>query len=499
MKSAIKILGIMAVTAGVGLAGNAAFANCQNEGPYEVRQCAKGTWFAPVPGGGTVATIQWWAIGFGNATSAAPTTTSVSPEGSGFLPAPSATGGNFIGIDSANSTATDIDLVDATTIPGLGAPPGSTCFSSAANWGAGTVDSCIDANRTYTVPGGTSNLSDNYVNIYWGNASGGYLYGPYYESQLDPPMGVLAKDSSGTRFALAFFASEPRPHPAGQPQDITPGQFNMGLITNGAPGLSGNNVVPWQLIPQPTISAVLAVPSDPNSNRNLTVTWTPVPRIVKDNSTRPCFAPDGVTPCATVSVGVGVNDQGTLVHYDLESTPLTSGVCGTAFTKVNSVDHPANTMNGTVGPNTCVRLTTRFGKTPSAVFVATSAGVAGNRTNAQTGKLGDVGFAASSSNTKVGGPLVSQKATLTVATKNKNMVLVGWETSSELSLTGFDILAINAKGDAKVVGSKACTQCTNGLGASYTELIQGNTFQGSKKVQIRLQPSGDLSNTLDLK
>jgi hypothetical protein len=202
---------------------------------------------------------------------------------------------------------------------------------------------------------------------------------------------------------------------------------------------------------------------------------------------------------------VGVLDQGPLIHYDMETTALTGGTCGTTWTKISgaSVDHPGTTMNVVgVAPQTCVRLATRVGRTPAQAFRLTPLTAATrdlNRLDAQTGKLGDIGYQVESAATKIGGPAVSQKATLTVASKNKNMIMVSWETTSELSVTGFDILGIDGKGGVKVVGSKTCTQCNSGLGASYTELIPSGTFQGSKKVQIRMQPSGDLSNTLDLK
>lgn len=507
MKRGLKLLGIMAVTAGVGLAGNAALANCVEPSGqvYEVRQCALKTWFTPMPvGGGTLTSVQWWAIGFGNATANGlePATTS----GSGMLGTPVASG-TFIGVDSGTGDANTLDLTDASVL-GIGAPAGALCFSSRANWGSPAADSCIDVNRNTAGGGGSVGVSDNILNPYYYPAPG---YGPYYRAQLDPPMGVLLKESTGKFFAAAFFASQNRFKDF---NDILPGEYRMAEIVNGQPdgNSGGSSAVPWQPIPQPTISAVLAVPSDPNSNRNLTVTWTPM-LFITDNSLRPCMDLGASTPCPSMApgvTGVGVKDQGPLVHFDLERTTLTSGVCGTSWTTVNSVDQPANppaqmTMNGSVPPNTCVRLTTRFGRpscgtgTLSSCFGTITGSLAGNRLKAQTGQFGDLGYSVSSSNTSVGGPLVSQNAVLTVAAKNKNMVQVSWDTTSEVSVTGFDIVGLDARGTKKVVASSvACKQCTTGLGASYTELIQSNKFQGSKKVQIVMQPSGTTSNTLDL-
>jgi len=501
MTGKLKFLGLAAVAVIAVGSAQTAFANCQGEGPYEVRQCAKRTWFAPVPGAGnSIASVQWWAVGFGNPTSNQSSSSgTVSPEGSGFLLTPLP--GNFIGVDSGSLSAAEMDLVEASTVPGVGGPVGSKCFSSASNWGTPGMDSCIDINRNDTAGGGGINVSDNYVNIYWDPGVGPGTQ--YFNHQLDPPMGVLAKDASGTRFALAFFASEPR----GQSStDVTAGQYNMGLLTNGDAGPTGSNVVGWQSIPEPNTSTVLSNPLDPNSARNVTMTWTAA-RVITDNSTRPCKQADGVTPCSSLSgaTGVGVNDQGALVHYEMESTPLNAGsnTCGTSWTVVpgTTVDHPATTTtaNG-IAPNTCVRLRTRFGRNASdPCNAATTTCRDQRRLAAQTGAMGDVGYSVSSTARRIGGPAVSQNAVLKVAAKNKNMVTVTWETTSELSITGFDIVGIDAKGGKKVVASGvACKACTSGLGASYTELVPESKMTGSKKVQIVMQPSGTTSNILDV-
>ena len=95
--------------------------------------------------------------------------------------------------------------------------------------------------------------------------------------------------------------------------------------------------------------------------------------------------------------------------------------------------------------------------------------------------------------------LVSQKATLTLASRERGSLHVAFATDTELNVTGFDIVGIDGKGGKKVLGSVACSQCTTGLSASYDELIPGAKVQGSKKVQVVMQPSGAVSNTLDLK
>src|SRR5262249_16652532 len=118
---------------------------------------------------------------------------------------------------------------------------------------------------------------------------------------------------------------------------------------------------------------------------NLTFTWTPVAKIISDDSTRPCLKPDNITACGTCVVGgvplscqgggfapgvsgVGAADQGPLIHYDIEVTTMdpNTQVCGTVYTKVVRTDHPTNTANANgIAPNSCVRLATRFGKNPA--------------------------------------------------------------------------------------------------------------------------------------
>lgn len=516
MTKGFKTLAVAALTLIVGMAGQAAFANCIGEGPYEQRQCNI-SWFDPPPGGGTVTATQWWAIGYGNQPldyTHVGTGQNAAQDGSCFISAPSP--GVFVGCDSGLLDTAGAGLIDAGQ---FGGPAGSLCFGPTANWANPPVDGCGDVSRTYAAGQNTAttSISNQYLNNYFGGAGpiAGYRY---YYNQVDPPMGVLMKESNNLSFALAFFATRDR---GKNETDIAPGEYNAGAVHHGGISPTGDNVVQWLPIPQPVISAVLQVPSDPNSLRNLTFTWTPVAKIISDDSTRPCFKSDNTTACGPCVVGgapltcqgggfapgvsgVGTADQGPLVHYDVEVAPLdpNTGICGTTFTKVVRTDHPASTTNANgIAPNSCVRLATRFGKNPAqtALTVASAANQSTNRFWAATGQLGDLGYQVESRVTKVGGPTISQKATLTGANRNKNSIQIKWETNTETNITSFDILATDAKGNQKVVGSKACSQCTSGLGASYSELIPSNSFQGAKRVQIRSNPSGTLSNTLDVK
>jgi len=510
MSNRFRMVVMLALGGAVGLANQAVLANCVNEGPYEVRQCSKGSWFAPTPTGAGAVSAAWWGVGFGNGSLANASAGVSSAEGSGFLATP--VPGIWIGVDNGTLGATQLDLVDAAAA-GIGAPARSLCFSASSNWGTPGMDSCVDVNRTDTAGGGSAGVSDDSVNRYW-DASlapnpppAGYY--EYFNHQLDPPMGVLLTEASGQYFAAAFFATIPKQAPRQSNPD--PGQYSLGAISNGDTGPTGNNVVPWQTIPQPVHSTALSVPTDPLSLRNVTMDWSAPPalKVIHDNSTRPCLKTDGTTPCASLgsATGVGVMDQGVLIHHAMESTPqVAGGNCGSAWTTVagSEVDHPAtSTVGNGIAPDSCVRLRTSFGKSPSASFAslpATTPTRDANRLAAQTGQFGDKGFNVYSQARKIGGALVSQKATLksVIREKGTNLRLV-FDTDTELNITRFDVVGIDNKGGRQVIGTVACKQCTSGLSASYDQVLSGAKLQGARKIQIVIQPAGTLSNTLDLK
>jgi hypothetical protein len=273
MLKVLKLAASVAVTASLGLAG-AAFANCQGEGPYEFRQCGI-TWFDPPPAGSGAVSTFWWSVGYGNA-NGFQSATNAAQDGSGFLPTPLP--GVFCGNDSGTLNTVDLGLIDASQ---FGGPPGSLCFGAISNWGSPGIDGCGDINRNAAGGGAAVGVSDNYLNIYWVPA-----YGPgvlYYASQVDAPMGVVMKESNGLNFALAFYATRSR---GKDPADFSPGDYNVGALINGGPSTTGPNVIQWQPVPQPVISAVLANPADPNSLRNLTLTWTARPRVRRSRLSR---------------------------------------------------------------------------------------------------------------------------------------------------------------------------------------------------------------------
>ncbi|HEY3176128.1 MAG TPA: hypothetical protein VGK94_10280 [Candidatus Polarisedimenticolia bacterium] len=526
MKQGLRILAILAVIAGLGLLTPGVYANCFNDpGLYELIQCGNRTWFAPPPAGAGALTVRWWQLGFGNAT-VAHLTTDADPasNGTGIIGTT-----RFIGNDSG------FEVPDILMDP-PGSAPGSFCFSSAANWGAPGIDGCADNRRVGGVtdtnyPAMYGNPDDQRLNPYFGaytfpaeDPNTCVLVDPYDPNPctcgsngtcsphplagetpvtrdylLDAPIAVLATEASGTKFALAFLASTPR---AQSVADNGTGDFQFKFINNGDPdpNISGlSSKIPWQSVPDPNISAGFVDPNQKcTTSRVLTGTFTPI-RLVHDGSSRPSPA----TTLGTLRTGVGVLDQGALARYQFQRSALdpNTGLCTGAFAAIGTpvLHNPTGAPPSSIGPvnvapNSCVRLATSFGRNPVTTLVGLDA--------ASRGNLGDLGYTVFGKVVRVGScasPLVSEEAYLTVLARNKNMIQVDWNTNSELSVTGFDIVGIDGRGAQKVIGSASCKQCTTGLGATYSELIPSSRLGSARQVQIVTQPSGARSNILDLK
>jgi hypothetical protein len=528
MQRTFRILAIVAAVAAVGAVGQV-MANCQSEGPYPVRQCstASGTpaWFGPKPLDGGTVSATWWVLGAGNRLVVDPTNgTSTNPiDGDGFLDTPLP--GVFIGVDSGTLTAGEIDgtptggmdLVDAVvgTLNPLAA--GGLCFSSSANWAIPYMDGCSDQNRGYGALGNTANASDNYLNIYWHPSYGGQGYATD-ASLMDAPMGTLLTESNNKYFAVAFFGNTTR---HGDPNAVDDSGYDMGAIVNGDPNPAApsgnNNIVPWQPIPQPSISAVI----DPNGNRVLSVGWGQI-RVVRDASSRP-NATAGVDGAAAgrailgkdrngaALTGVGIMEQPELVSYVVERKPIVGVDCDPNAPWVAAgpaIVPPFATPAGapqstsvTVPGDTCVRLTTRFGRVPGETFLtspATAATRNSNRFAAQAGNLGDLGYNVSSTAKKIGGPLLGDKAVLKRATFNKQTLVVEFETLGELAVQSFQVVAKDRKGGTSVVATVECAQCSSGIGSDYRVEVPGTSLRSSKSVFIVVQPSGTVSNEIEL-
>jgi hypothetical protein len=477
MKSGMKVLALLALVASLGVAGDTLQAACSEANItaiYPIGQCGSRSWFAPPPAGAGAVSASWWQIGFGN---------NAIRDGRGALGTAfqiGAAGGGFIGNDNGLvTTLSGLDIGDAGVV---GGPAGALCVGAtgSANWSINGLDGCSDNQRTLTGPYGYSK-NDDILNPYFASgvpAGGGVgIYSTAY--QIDAPMAILLTESTGKSFALAMFASRSRNQSA---TDTDTGSYDMRTVIGDPnptkPGI--DDVIPWQPVPNPTIAATLSNPSDPASPRILNMNWTGV-RLVTDNSTRP--SSDTTMPVP----GVGVNDQGPLVRYAVDIAPITTPPdCG-AFTTALSTNNTSATVTN-VPQNSCVRLTTHFGRTPATTAVSSA--------NAANGRLGDLGYNVASPTILVGGSLVGNKLVIDSAVKKGGDILISFHTGAELGNPSFVAHGLSANGKDSALGSVPCTACTSGLGGSYTITASGKG--GVKSVYI-LSSTGEKSNTMDVK
>ena len=440
-------------------------------------------------------------------------------DGDGFVDLPNP--GIWIGDDSGMLTSGmasgepngGLDLLDGETYAGTPLAAGGLCFGPAATWGLPFVDGCSDQNRTYGSLGAGGNVSDNYLNPYFFGVPG--TLSSY--SLLDSPMGVLLTEANNKYFAAAFFSSAPRD---ANPDDIVDRGYDMGEIVNGddnpAAPTGNDNIVPWQPIPQPFISATI----DPNNNRILSFEWSTI-RIIHDASTR--LNPNALVDAAAARfvlgkdfnnnnlTGVGVLEQPELVSYIVERKPIVGIDCdpvapwtaagpGVIQLTAQPGGQPLTT-SVTVPQDTCVRLTTRFGRVPSETFAPTPADMATrnqNRFKAQAGNLGDVGYEVSSTTKIVGGNLLSDRPVLRSAVMNQRNLVVKFETLGEIELQDFDVLARDRRGNATVVATVQCTECSSGIGAEYVVEVPRTALKAAASIFVIAHPSETESNELEI-
>jgi hypothetical protein len=353
------------------------FAMCTRS-TMPIFQCGFVGWFGPPPNGTGAVSAVWWQLGYGNRqvnNGAVPTD---AQEGTGIAPA-----GVFSGNDSGLGPVYMTPAGDALPQYAAQIPNGSLCSNFENSWAGTGIDGCADSQRT-------SNVADHdfLLNPYWGIA-----YGPCwadncpYETtsyQTDYPMAMLLRESTNRFFALAFVASKTR---HGDSTDISESFFDLGAVNNGDPNPvfpALNNIVPWQPVPVPRFAGVT-----PGSPPVVHLSWGNV-RVVSDTSTRPT----GFRAAAPVIAGgVGVLDQGMLVRYVLETTPLSSGLDpnapGLVWTPMSTIPAPSGalvTANVNVPGNMAVRVRTLLGKTPRTASTLLD--------QARVGASGDLGFEA---------------------------------------------------------------------------------------------------------
>jgi len=524
----LRVLGVLALVAMFAAAGQV-MANCQSEGPYPIRQCstAAGTpsWFAPKPVDGGTISATWWILGAGNRAAVDPTIgVSGDPvDGDGFIDTPLP--GTFIGVDSGALSVGPVtgnpdgglDLINAAVGAGTPLAMGGLCFSASANWAIPFVDGCSDQNRLYSALGGGGDFSDDYQDPYFSGATGGPgIFSDY--ALVDAPMGVLLTESNNKYFAVAFFSSTSR---NGDPNNIFDRGYDMGAITNGDPNpvtpSGNNNIVPWQSIPAPILSTAI----DPNNNRIVSASWSSA-RMVRDTTSRPNSG--AMTDLAAGGrhvlgkdrnganlTGVGVMEQPELVSYRLERKPISGSDCdanqpwvSAGLPVVPGVSTPGGTplfTSVTVPPDTCIRLTTHFGRIPSETFASSPATLVtrnSNRFAAQAGNLGDIGYDVSSGTRKIGGPLASDKPILRGATFEQKNLVVAFETLGEMATQSFQVVAKDRRGVTSIVATVECAQCSSGVGSDYRVLVPAMDVRTAKSVYVVALPSGSISNEITI-
>jgi hypothetical protein len=473
---------------------NAAGAGCTSS-IMPIFQCRFEGWFAPAPvGTGTVSTV-WWQIGYGNnRVNNGVVCAAACDNGTGIGPA-----GVFSGNDSGIASV----WYDLRPIPARAAlpedaaliPEGSLCLGENISWALGGVDNCPDNCRTTAAAD-----NDNLLNPYWGMTYGPCSYdGCLYETmnyQIDYPMALLLRESTNRFFALAFVATRTR---QGDSTDTTEGFYDLAEVSNGDLNpVSGKlNVIPWQPVPRPRVNAIGPAPGT-ETDRLISFSWDDI-RLIHDGSTRP-------SPRVILG-GVGVLEQATqaggLCRYQVQTAVFSSVPVDPSTLAWSNSGAPISCPGGgtatlsaqvivPASANTAIRIRTILGKQPrtTSTFLA----------NTRLGASGDLGFEAtrcladncveSPPLTLISGPLVSEQAVDTVAERNRNAVVVRFRTTSELTVSGIDLLG---KLDG-VVASVPCTECTSGVGADYEVVLTPGELKGARTLRVRLNGPGVVSS-----
>jgi hypothetical protein len=476
----MKALAVLAAVA-TASAGPAAFAVCGDFGGFPVFQCADRAYFGPPPAGSGAVTSAFWQLGYGNATLA----TGTGSDGTG-----TAGPAIFNGNDNGNWA---VDLVDARAIIGdTRVPVGSVCLRS-NNFGNAGIDGCCDNNRESTNPGGDKDGGLNFeFNVYY--ASNGYPGVPSRDWILDYGVGVLLEEASGHHFAVAAVGSSPRTGP----NDQRVGDYNFKNVTSGdANPITGSpNIIPWQRIPgdrDPSdastnfVTGASFVPGDPaNPNQKMvSLSWKKA-TVHSDASVNP------TTNSSMLSPGVGVNDQGPLVRYVVETQPIVNAadpigsLNPNGWTAVDTVidnGSPSYTGSVTVSPDTCIRLHTFFGKNPS------STGPAATRPNCKLGKCGDLGYDVAGAPACVGGPLASESPILSASRGKGGIVEVRINMPHELTVTSYQVYAVTKRGSIQI-GEISATKTGSGEAASYTFKVEATKIKGARFIEVVAVPTG---------
>ncbi len=518
--------------AALGIGTGSALAVCTEFGGFAIFQCSYLGYFEPAPfpisfgPNSEPENVEgvFWQIGFGNKND----NTGTGSEGTGNI-MPKRFNGNDMGIHP-------LDLVDATLFDPY-IPPGSVCIR-VANWGSAGVDGCADNVRSALLNPANDDVLNPYYHVYYYRAFGPTYYDGYYSLnwQQDYPMAVLLTNLPDREwFAIGAVATLDRGNTGGHgtcywaggtnpaPCDHRPGSYYFSDITTGLPNdvVSGkNNVIPWQPTPRPRASCVAGCSG--SGTRTIDLQWNKIV-YASDMSTRLSTNPGmGVTDTAA---GVGFKDLvklGTistvgnkpwygLIKYDLQQATvgatdidpngdiiysllvwidLITGIEQPTMPATGNPSPGPMTLTGVSAPvDTCYRLKVRFGKDPMYRQNNIDTLIA----RCRIGQCGDQGYEVASTHpdaiTCIGGALVSEKAINVRAVKAQGAIDVSWEMTTELSVTGFDIIGITKKGQERTLLNVDCKQCTSGLGEYYSVTTPKGSLKGGLNM-IRLEVRG---------
>jgi hypothetical protein len=523
----IALLGAAALGVGTG----SALAVCTNDGGFAIYQCADLAYFDAPPFAVTFTNdvpdnIEgvFWQIGFGNGTNN--TGTGTTGTGNAALK-------NFNRNDMGIAP---LDLVDATLFD-TGIPTGATCIR-VANWGNSGVDGCCDNNRSTAIQMSDDDILNPYYHVYYYRAFGSYYDGYYnlYWHQ-DYPMAALLKSLPDEEwFALGAVATVDRgntggPGPCTQPAfggpgtnpavcDKRPGFYEFKAITNGVANavVAANNVIPWQPTPRPRAACVAGCSG--SGTRTVDFEWDPVvyahdvsvrasanPGMgiadtanavgMKDLLRKGTTASTGNKPWSGLVkfdlqvAGVGATDvdpNGDIIYGGLVWSDLITGIVQPTSLITGNPTAVKPGATGVAAPiDTCYRVKVKVGKDSIAV----AGGLITNIATCRLGKCGDQGYEVASTHaqaiTCIGGALVSEKAINVRAAKAKGQVDVSWEMTTELSLTGFDIIGVDKRGRDRNLMHVNCKQCTSGLGEYYSVTTPKGSLKGANMIRLEVR------------
>jgi hypothetical protein len=470
----------------LGSGWSGARANCRHIfGGEAIFQCSGRAWFDPAPfpvtfdpnDTPTNMTAVFWQVGFGNQT----VNDASGAGGTGI-----GTGGEFNGNDQGNWK---VDLRDAHAFlaPLYSTAPaaGSVCLRS-NNWGNTGIDGCCDNPRDASLPYSLDGYLNPLFDVEVFHTSGKTDFVPSSRWIQDSPMMLLLREGTGAYFAVAAVSTQQRTVLS----DLRPGFFDFTDVSTGTvnPITGAANVVPWQTVPgvkgpANPLGLVRAIDLDPNNSPNgriVSLGWNDAV-VYSDNATRP-------STNATVSVGMGTADVGSLVRYVVETQAIVDpnnpigSLNPLGWSAAGTFHNPVNAAEISVPLDTCVRLHTFFGHEPQTSTITLA--------NCRLGLCGDLGYDVVSPPSCVGGPLASESPIDVKAVRERGgTVSISWKASIEVTTTSYRIDAVTLKGRV-TLGTVPATATGSGTAATYAFTTTVTQLKGARSIEVVALPSG---------